>query len=51
MKESLKDLTRQLQKAQKPSEVYLLLKGKPTALLLLLMLYQGEKGKAIHGEA
>ncbi|MFN3871237.1 MAG: CBS domain-containing protein [Aquificaceae bacterium] len=43
MKESLKDLTRQLQKAQKPSEVYLLLKGKPTALLLLLMLYQREK--------
>ncbi|MFN3947660.1 MAG: hypothetical protein ACK4LA_06195, partial [Aquificaceae bacterium] len=26
-----------------PSEVYLLLKGKPTALLLLLMLYQREK--------
>ncbi|MFN3598961.1 MAG: CBS domain-containing protein [Aquificaceae bacterium] len=45
MKENLKDLVRQLQKAQKPSEVYLLLKGKPIALLLLLMLYQREKVK------
>ncbi|MEW6655736.1 MAG: poly-A polymerase, partial [Aquificota bacterium] len=45
MKESLHNLISQLQKAQKPSEIYLTLKGKPTALLLILMLYQKEKVK------
>ncbi|QWK12881.1 MAG: CBS domain-containing protein [Aquificota bacterium] len=45
MKESLHNLISQLQKAQKPSEIYLTLKGKPTALLLILMLYQKEKAK------
>ncbi len=43
MKESLHNLISQLQKAQKPSEIYLTLKGKPTAFLLILMLYQREK--------
>ncbi|MEZ0338157.1 MAG: CBS domain-containing protein [Aquificaceae bacterium] len=45
MKENLHNLISKLQKAQRPSEIYLLLKGKPTALLLILMLYQKEKVK------
>jgi len=45
MKENLHNLISKLQKAQWPSEIYLLLKGKPTALLLILMLYQKEKVK------
>ncbi|MFN3471191.1 MAG: CBS domain-containing protein [Aquificaceae bacterium] len=45
MKDSLHNLVNLLQRAQKPSEVYLLLRGKPTAFLLLLMLYQKEKVK------
>lgn len=45
MKENLHNLISKLQKAQRPSEIYLLLKGKPMALLLILMLYQKEKVK------
>ena len=45
MKENLHNLISKLQKAQRPSKIYLLLKGKPTALLLILMLYQKEKVK------
>ncbi|MFN7065079.1 MAG: CBS domain-containing protein [Aquificaceae bacterium] len=45
IKEGLWDLIKELQRAKKPSEVYLLLKGKPIALLLLLMLYQEAKVK------
>ncbi|MDW8433885.1 MAG: CBS domain-containing protein [Aquificaceae bacterium] len=43
LKEQLYKIIPSLQKAQKNSEVYLLLKGKPEAFLLILMLYQKEK--------
>ena len=45
LSEELHKYIKDLQKAQKPSEIYLLLKGKPLAFLLFLMLYQKEKVK------
>ncbi|MEN3027933.1 MAG: hypothetical protein ABDH29_01630 [Aquificaceae bacterium] len=43
MKEQLHRVLSSLQRAQKNSEVYLVLRGKPLAFLLLLMLFQKEK--------
>ncbi len=45
IKESLHKVAQALEKAKKNSEVYLALKGKPIAFLLILMLYQREKVK------
>lgn len=45
IRKDLYRLVNSLQRAEKPSEIYLLLKGKPVALLLFLMLYQKEKVK------
>ena len=45
IKKDFHSLLSSLHKAQKNSEVYMLLNKKPTALLLLLMLYQKEKVK------
>ncbi|MCS6999146.1 MAG: CBS domain-containing protein [Aquificaceae bacterium] len=43
VKDQLYRVLPSLQKAQKNSEIYLLLRGKPLAFLLLLMLHQKEK--------
>ncbi len=45
LKDSLHKVIQTLKTAEKNSEVYLTLKGKPTAFLLILMVYQRDKVK------
>ncbi len=45
LREALDSTIRSLQKAEKNSEIYLTLKSKPIAFLLVLMIYQEEKVK------